>query len=302
MAGWPPRSRSSAPHLPWSWSSTTGPPPRGLRPPGRHPADAPITVPVVFRRSYPVEAFAAAIVIGGLQVLLNLRPNAADLAIVILLYTLAAYTPRRVSVTGLVLCLIGSATAVVRWMPDRLSLLDAVASGSILLAGPSLIAWVLGDSMRYRRGYYAALEDKAARLEAERRRPGQNRRRGRAGQDRQRTARRGRAPRQRDGGAGRRRPVRAAAPTRTAPSRARRHRRHRPAGADRDAAAAGRAAAGRATAPSRNSPRCPASASSASCSNRPGRRAWRSPSPSRARRSRCRTARRWPPTGSCRSH
>ncbi|HYB89057.1 MAG TPA: histidine kinase [Streptosporangiaceae bacterium] len=127
-----------------------------------------ITVPVVFRRSHPVGAFAAATTIGGLQVLLNIRPNAADLAIVILLYTLAAYTPRRTSITGLVICLIGSAVAVVRWMPDGLSLLDAVASGSILLAGPSLIAWVFGDSMRYRRAYYTSLEDRAARLEAER--------------------------------------------------------------------------------------------------------------------------------------
>ena len=38
----------------------------------------------------------------------------------------------------------------------------------MLFGGLALLAWVLGDSMRYRRGYYAALEDKAARLEAER--------------------------------------------------------------------------------------------------------------------------------------
>ena len=37
-----------------------------------------------------------------------------------------------------------------------------------MFAGSSLIAWVLGDSMRYRRGYYASLEDRAARLERER--------------------------------------------------------------------------------------------------------------------------------------
>jgi signal transduction histidine kinase len=132
------------------------------------PLAAAIAVPVVFRRSHPVGAFAAAVVIGALQVLLGVRPTASDLAIVILLYTLAAYTPRRTSITGLVICLIGSAVAVVRWMPSGLSLLDAVASGSILLAGPSLIAWVFGDSMRYRRAYYTSLEDRAARLEAER--------------------------------------------------------------------------------------------------------------------------------------
>jgi signal transduction histidine kinase len=127
-----------------------------------------LAVPVVFRRSHPAGAFAAAIVIGACQVLLDIRPNAADLAIVILLYTLAAYTPRRTSVAGLAICLAGSAAAVARWMPGQLSVLTAIAVGSIMFAGPSLIAWVLGDSVRYRRAYYAALEDRAARLEAER--------------------------------------------------------------------------------------------------------------------------------------
>jgi signal transduction histidine kinase len=127
-----------------------------------------LAVPVVFRRAYPVAAFAAAIVAGALQVLLNFSPNPTDLAIVILLYTLAAYTPRRISITGLAICLAGSAVAVLRWMPGRLSMLDSLLVGSIMFAGPSLIAWVFGDSMRYRRAYYTNLEDRAARLEAER--------------------------------------------------------------------------------------------------------------------------------------
>ncbi len=38
------------------------------------------------------------------------------------------------------------------------------------LGGAALTAWVLGDSVayRYRRAYYAAVEERAARLEAER--------------------------------------------------------------------------------------------------------------------------------------
>jgi signal transduction histidine kinase len=127
-----------------------------------------LAVPVVFRRTYPIAAFAAAVAIGGLQVLIDSRPNPTDLVIVILLYTLAAYTPRRISITGLAICLVGSAAAVGRWMPDQLSLLNSVLVGSIMFAGPSLIAWVFGDSMRYRRAYYTGLEDRAARLEAER--------------------------------------------------------------------------------------------------------------------------------------
>jgi len=127
-----------------------------------------LAVPVVFRRAYPVAAFAAAIAVGAFQVLINSKPNPTDLAIVILLYTLAAYTPRRISITGLAICLAGSAAAVLRWMPDRLSMWDSLLVGSIMFAGPSLIAWVFGDSMRYRRAYYTNLEDRAARLEAER--------------------------------------------------------------------------------------------------------------------------------------
>jgi signal transduction histidine kinase len=132
------------------------------------PLGVALAVPVVFRRAHPVGAFAAAIVIGGLQVLFDIRPNATDLVIVILLYTLAAYTPRRISIAGLAICLVGSAAAVARWMPDSLSLLNAVLVGAIIFAGPSVIAWVVGDSMRYRRAYYTSLEDRAARLEAER--------------------------------------------------------------------------------------------------------------------------------------
>ncbi|HET9899001.1 MAG TPA: histidine kinase [Streptosporangiaceae bacterium] len=40
-------------------------------------------------------------------------------------------------------------------------------AGSVMFAGPSLIAWVLGDSTRYRRAYYAGLEERAERLERE---------------------------------------------------------------------------------------------------------------------------------------
>ena len=49
-----------------------------------------------------------------------------------------------------------------------MGLVNWLTDGSIIFAGPSLIAWAIGDSMRNRRAYYAALEDRAARLERER--------------------------------------------------------------------------------------------------------------------------------------
>src|SRR5215471_2375492 len=128
-----------------------------------------LAVPVVFRRKYPVGAYATAVAAGGLQVALGIRPAVTDVTILILLYTLAAYTPRRTSVWGLAVCLVGSVVGVLRWTSlGSHSVLGWLEAGAILFAGPALLAWVFGDSMRYRRAYYASLEDRAARLEAER--------------------------------------------------------------------------------------------------------------------------------------
>ncbi|HEX2319829.1 MAG TPA: histidine kinase [Streptosporangiaceae bacterium] len=129
-----------------------------------------LTVPIIFRRGHPVGAFATAIVAGIAQVLASTRPVPADLSIVVLLYTLAAYTTRRLSVTGLGICLIGSAAELAR-LYTRAGWPHApnwLLTGTIVFAGPCLIAWTLGDSMRYRRAYYANLEERAARLERDR--------------------------------------------------------------------------------------------------------------------------------------
>jgi len=132
------------------------------------PATFGLTVPVVVRRAHPTGAFMTAVAVGAGQVLSNVRLAPADLAIIVLLYTLAAYTTRRISVAGLAVCLLGSAAAMIRWAAPGLSQLSWLPVGSIMFAGPALIAWVLGDSMRYRRAYYANLEERAARLERDR--------------------------------------------------------------------------------------------------------------------------------------
>ncbi|HEX5301940.1 MAG TPA: histidine kinase [Streptosporangiaceae bacterium] len=128
-----------------------------------------MAVPVVFRRAYPVEAFAVVIAVGALQVLLLRRPAGADLAVLVVLYTLAASRPRRVSLRGLAVCLAGAAAAIVCWHPARGGLdLYTLGTEAALFGAPVLLAWLLGDSARWRRGYYQALEERAARLERER--------------------------------------------------------------------------------------------------------------------------------------
>ena len=137
---------------------------------------------VIPRRRYPVAAFAAAAVIVAAQLAFGLQagssppavalqPSATDLAIVVLLYTLAAHRPRRISIAGLVACLLGSAVAIARWSPAHTAHPGVALFGAVVgLGGSALTAWVLGDSVayRYRRAYYTSLEDRAARLEAER--------------------------------------------------------------------------------------------------------------------------------------
>jgi signal transduction histidine kinase len=128
-----------------------------------------LSAPVAVRRRYPVGAFVAVIIVGGLEVLLMPRPLGSDLAVIVLLYTLAAYRPRRISLAGLAICLAGSAAAIAKWAQwPTLDSMYALGATAAVFAGPALLAWLLGDSMQWRRGYYRGLEERAARLERER--------------------------------------------------------------------------------------------------------------------------------------
>jgi signal transduction histidine kinase len=133
------------------------------------PITALLTGAVVMRRRAPATAFAVA-ALAGLWQLVTTNPSGSDVALLVLLYTVAAYRPRRLSIAALITCLTGGASALLFWesAPVQGPVLDRVLGGGALFGGTCLLAWVLGDSMRYRRGYYAALEDRAARLEAER--------------------------------------------------------------------------------------------------------------------------------------
>ncbi|MFC1437483.1 ATP-binding protein [Streptacidiphilus sp. N1-10] len=141
-----------------------------------------IAATVIPRRRFPVAAFATAAAFGALQITLGqqpgsippvpaLQPSMTDLAIPVLLYTLAAHRPRRISVAGLTVCLIGAAVAVSQWAPAHRAYPGIpLLAAAVALGGSALVAWVLGDSVayRHRRIQYASLQERAARLEAER--------------------------------------------------------------------------------------------------------------------------------------
>jgi signal transduction histidine kinase len=136
---------------------------------------------VIPRRRYPVAAFGAAAGIACLQVVLGLaakgtpvmalQPSMADAALAVLLYNLAARCPSRTSVSGLAACLALSGLAITRWPPAHGAAAQPdVIAAAVALGGTAVTAWVIGDSVayRYRRVYLASLEERAARLEAER--------------------------------------------------------------------------------------------------------------------------------------
>jgi signal transduction histidine kinase len=127
-----------------------------------------MTVPVAFRRRAPMTAFLIAAFAGLVQLIQRAPATGSDLTIPVLLYAVAAYRPRRYAAAAAGICVIGSIAAMPIWAPTRAAVWHEIITGSIILGGCILIAWVLGDSMHYRRGYYAALEDRAARLEVER--------------------------------------------------------------------------------------------------------------------------------------
>lgn len=133
-----------------------------------------IGAPIILRRQRPTGAFIAVVVIGTLQILTTSVPAPSDLAVPMVVYALAVYRPRDVSLGGLAVTMAGTAVALVRWIygppgwhPRDGTMVDW-AFGYCVAVSPLVIAWVFGDSMRYRRAYYVDLEDKTRRLERER--------------------------------------------------------------------------------------------------------------------------------------
>jgi signal transduction histidine kinase len=136
-----------------------------------------IGAPIVARRKHPDRVFWAVIVVGALEVLTPQPIWPSDFAVPIALYGLAAYRPRRISLTGLGICILGVLVLIPRLHigsdsgPLQLDLLRRLLIWTVVagfFSAPMIIAWVMGDSMQYRRAYYLDLEEKARRLELER--------------------------------------------------------------------------------------------------------------------------------------
>ncbi|MEU6259316.1 sensor histidine kinase [Streptomyces sp. NPDC047043] len=121
---------------------------------------------IALRRRMPEKMLLLSIGLGLTQLVLNVQTMAADFAMLVIVYTVAATGARWASRLALAVGLGAAPLAQMRWPLDGSALGNAAKA--VFLTVPFALAWVLGDSIRTRRAYFAQLEERAARLEKER--------------------------------------------------------------------------------------------------------------------------------------
>ncbi|MEV0487955.1 sensor histidine kinase [Streptomyces sp. NPDC050508] len=124
-------------------------------------------VAIALRRRWPEKMLVLSGATGLVQLVLDIEPVVADFAMLVIVYTVAAIGARWASRFALASGLAAATLAQIRWPQEHTSSAGLVAL-AIFQTVPFALAWVLGDSMRTRRAYFAQLEERAARLEKER--------------------------------------------------------------------------------------------------------------------------------------
>ncbi|MFK4145535.1 sensor histidine kinase [Streptomyces sp. NPDC004065] len=122
---------------------------------------------VALRRRMPEKMLLLAAATGVVQLVLDVETTVADFAMLVIIYTVAAVGARWASRFALAGGLCAATLAQIRWPQQHTSVGGNVAI-AVFQTVPFALAWVLGDSMRTRRAYFAQLEERAARLEKER--------------------------------------------------------------------------------------------------------------------------------------
>lgn len=122
-----------------------------------------LILPLVLRRRYPVPVFALLIAVAAVQAV-STGPSAADFALLVALYTVAAHCDRRTAFAAAAVVEVGVLVAAFRFEPVG----DDILGSIIFLTGLAAAALFTGTGLRARRDYLASLEDRAERLERER--------------------------------------------------------------------------------------------------------------------------------------
>ncbi|MFI1652814.1 sensor histidine kinase [Streptomyces avidinii] len=133
------------------------------------PAVVAMGVVVALRRKWTLAMFWLAVGTGVYKLITHTDVNNADLAMLIILYTVAASADisRRMSRTAFAIGFLASPLYAVRFAVDKGNLRDNFFFVLFAIV-PFALAWVLGDSLRTRRAYYAQLVERNQRLENQR--------------------------------------------------------------------------------------------------------------------------------------
>jgi signal transduction histidine kinase len=116
------------------------------------------TLPLAARRRFPMTVLATGVASGLAFAAIDLPPAFLGPAILVPVYTVAAYRERRVSLIGLAAAEVG--LAGVQLTPGRTGLSTWIGNTLVLAA-----AWLLGNFVADRRAYAAQLEERTAELE-----------------------------------------------------------------------------------------------------------------------------------------
>ncbi|MEU3691186.1 sensor histidine kinase [Streptomyces narbonensis] len=124
---------------------------------------------VALRRRAPEKMLLLSVALGLAQLAFGLEPFVADFAMLVIVFTVAAHDgPRWASRLALAGGLSASTLSQLRWPMDGIDSVAATIFFTVIMTVPFALAWVLGDSLRTRRAYFAQLEERASRLEQER--------------------------------------------------------------------------------------------------------------------------------------
>ncbi|MFF0478016.1 sensor histidine kinase [Streptomyces sp. NPDC004284] len=149
------------------WVATSSP--RMGHPVGYGVVAALFSLVVALRRRAPEKMLVLAVALGVAQLAFDLVPFMADFAMLVIIFTVAAHDgPRWASRLALIGGLGAATLSQLRWPMGGPGSDAAKVFFVIIMTVPFALAWVLGDSLRTRRAYFAQLEERASRLEQER--------------------------------------------------------------------------------------------------------------------------------------
>jgi len=125
------------------------------------PLDLAACLALVWRRSRPIPVLALVAAVDVVQIVADIPANTLIYVTLIATYSVAAYASRRQAIVAVLAALVAIISAL-------FSPFATVEGGVVEVVAWFTAAAVLGDNIRTRRAYVAAVEERAARLERER--------------------------------------------------------------------------------------------------------------------------------------